>query len=590
MTPKPYPPLPPEDLIYRVTGEKEAEWFVQSGKDSVRDIESALASVGRTLTSHKRILDFGCGCGRILFPMSEVVPPSSITGVDIDAEAIAWLGPRTRAAVAAVSELPPTPFGAASFDLVYCHSVFTHLNEDYQDRWLDELRRVTSPGAALVVSFSGAKSVVRFQQGWRDAGADPDPMIRELETQGILFVENDQWVNGPFPPFYHTTFHTLHYIQEHWGKFFRILNHIPSGSLDFQDFIVMERTPDSEPVLVNLPPMVVLPLPPPEMRRLVGVTEPFFFDNPGRKYVFPEIPPHLYSSVFDFGSGCGRQARQLMQQKTPPSRYLGIDINREMVEWCRENLTPANPAFQFEHHDVYSPSLGPTNSRRLTAPFPAGDGEFTMVNAHSVFTHIFQHQTEFYLREIARVLTADGIARTTWFFFSRRAFPWLENWQNTLFVNTEDPTNAVVYDLDWFRGAVREAGLAVRQTVFPGVPGHQWQIFLQKSTGESIDQFPTPEEAEGWICGSVPDTQPAPTSLAGQSAPVSPAIPPAPASPAVPPAPDALADQAVADALLLVAELRQHLSAAENEVRALRHSWSWKLTGPLRKVGRLFWG
>lgn len=118
MTSQPQHPLPPENLIFRVTGENEAEWFVQSGKDSVRDIESALASVGRTLAAHKRILDFGCGCGRILFHMGEVVPPSSITGVDIDAEAIAWLGPQTDARVVAIPQLPPMPFEADSFDLV----------------------------------------------------------------------------------------------------------------------------------------------------------------------------------------------------------------------------------------------------------------------------------------------------------------------------------------------------------------------------------------------------------------------------------------------------------------------------------------
>ncbi|MBX9604428.1 MAG: class I SAM-dependent methyltransferase [Bryobacteraceae bacterium] len=562
--------LPPENLIYRVTGTTDANWFVTSGRQSVQDIQSALLSVGRTLAGNERILDFGCGCGRILLHLSEVVPPASITGVDIDSEATEWLRPKVDATIVTIPELPPMPFNDGSFDLVYCHSVFTHLDENYQDRWLAELRRVVRPGATLVVSFSGAKAVEHLRELWTSAGADAGPMLAQLEAAGLLYIEDDEWINGPFPPFYHSTFHTLDYVREHWGAFFRILNHIPGGSLDYQDFIVMERTDSQEPVTVkkrtvSVPaPARSLPLPPLEMRRLVGATDEIFYDNPSGDYVFPEVPPQLYAAVFDFASGCGRQARQLMLQKTPPSRYLGIDIHREMVEWCRSHLTAANPAFQFQHHDVYNPGLAPGNSRRLTAPFPAGDGEFTLVNAHSVFTHIYQHQTEFYLSEIARILAPSGIARTTWFFFSRRAFPWLETWQNSIFVNADDPTNAVIYDVEWFLVAVRSAGLAVRQTVFPGVPGHQWQIFLERRTEASADHFPTAEEAAGWLCGAVTASDQAPPDLTGQ-APLHPAIQDAE-----------------------VQHLRNRMQAAEEEVRALRNSWSWKLTSPLRRIAGLF--
>lgn len=502
--------LPPKDLIYRVAGTSDPEWFVKSGRQSVRDIQTALASVGRTLAGHHRVLDFGCGCGRIMLQLEGDVPLSSVTGVDIDAEAIEWLRPHVpESRVFATGELPPLPFDSETFDLVYCHSVFTHLDMHYQNRWLEELRRVTQPGAALVISFSGKKPFESLEQEWIKAGADPTALRNELESFGLLFISDDGWKNGPFPPFYHSTFHTVDYVKQHWGRYFRILNHIPCGSLNYQDFIVMERT--SAPTISpshqetpDAPPSKQIPMPPLDFRRLVGPTDDRSYDNPGGAFVFPEVPSHLYAAVFDFASGCGRQARQLMQQKTPPQRYVGIDIHRGMVEWCQANLSAVNPNFQFFHHDVYNPGLAPNNSRELAAPFPVGSGEFTLVNAHSVFTHIYDHQTAFYLGEISRILTPDGMARTTWFFFDRRGYPWLEQWQNSLFVNADDPTNAVIYDIQWFLKTVRAAGLAVSKTLYPSVPGHQWQVFLEKRGEGAIDKFPADDEAADWICGAVP--------------------------------------------------------------------------------------
>ena len=61
--------------------------------------------------------------------------------------------------------------------------------------------------------------------------------------------------------------------------------------------------------------MMDLPFPPIEFRRLVGPTDTKFLDNTSRALVFPDVKPDAYASVFDFGCGCGRLARQLIQQQ-----------------------------------------------------------------------------------------------------------------------------------------------------------------------------------------------------------------------------------------------------------------------------------
>jgi len=153
----------------------------------------------------------------------------------------------------------------------------------------------------------------------------------------------------------------------------------------------------------------------------------------------------------DFECGCGRIARQLLVASVPPASYVGIDINREMISWCQESLQPLREGFRFQHHDVYNKSLGADNSRVRTAPFPVEDGSITSLFAHSVFTHIDLDQTIFYLHETRRVLRPKGIAKTTWFLFSTRTFPMLSPGQETLFINEDDPTNAVIYSWEWLR-------------------------------------------------------------------------------------------------------------------------------------------
>lgn len=230
-----------------------------------------------------------------------------------------------------------------------------------------------------------------------------------------------------------------------------------------------------------------IPLPPLKLRRLVGRVEDNFYDNTSGGLVLADIPESAYECVFDFGCGCGRIARQLLQQSPRPSRYVGIDIHRGMIQWCRDNLAPSDKRFQFFHHDVYNLGLAPENKRRLTASIDQPSGEFSLVIAWSVFTHLYKEQTEFYLRELARIMREDGIVYSTWFLFDKRDFPMMQEFQVCLFINEIDPTNAVIYDKAWLRGAIRDAGLAIARIVPPAVRGFQWILVLSKWRPNTVE-------------------------------------------------------------------------------------------------------
>jgi SAM-dependent methyltransferase len=232
------------------------------------------------------------------------------------------------------------------------------------------------------------------------------------------------------------------------------------------------------------------PLPPLHLRKAVGPVEPRFWENPTGAPVFgSDVPASNYESVFDFGCGCGRNARQMMQQLDQPSSYVGIDLNREAIDWCSAHLVPVWRNCRFFHLDAYNAKFNP-NSLSNTVAFPTS-AKFTLVNAHSVFTHITEPNLDFYLAECSRVLAPKGVFRATWFFFDKTAFPMMQEFQNCLYINLNDPTNATIYDFRFIERKYEQHGLTINKIVPPAVKGFQWVLIAShEEAGGAKASFP----------------------------------------------------------------------------------------------------
>ena len=229
---------------------------------------------------------------------------------------------------------------------------------------------------------------------------------------------------------------------------------------------------------------LTLPLPPPEMRDLIGGHGPEEFEPPAEGPVLPGIESDRYEFVLDFGCGCGRIARQLALAARPmPGRYLGIDHHAGMVRWAGENLTSRLPNFSFAHHAVYDLGFNPDPALPRMAPLPVRDGEVTLMLAISVFTHLVQDQAEYYLDEVARVLAPKGVLYVSFFLFDRALFPMLQAFQAALYINHQDPTNAVIYDRAWLFEQLDRRGLRVRSAEPPVIRGFQWHLHVERGRG-----------------------------------------------------------------------------------------------------------
>lgn len=118
-----------------------------------------------------RILDIGCGVGRLALPLTRLITTGEYAGFDVSAPAIRWCRrniTRRRpnfsfrhialrnsdysfAGGSAAQFVFPYP--DASFDCVVAYSVFTHLAFDEMANYLVQSHRVLSPGGRLVATF-----------------------------------------------------------------------------------------------------------------------------------------------------------------------------------------------------------------------------------------------------------------------------------------------------------------------------------------------------------------------------------------------------------------------------------------------------
>src|SRR5947209_5587329 len=113
--------VPPEDLTHRVGGwyqGPDREWLFDQFGRLTRDELLVLLPDGWSFEG-KRVLDFGCGSGRVLRQFLAEAQRAEFWGCDVHEPSIEWLRANLVPPlhVFVNSELPPLPHEAGSFDV-----------------------------------------------------------------------------------------------------------------------------------------------------------------------------------------------------------------------------------------------------------------------------------------------------------------------------------------------------------------------------------------------------------------------------------------------------------------------------------------
>jgi SAM-dependent methyltransferase len=208
------PPLPPPELIGYV-GHHDRTRQVEEFERFGRRYRAAILDLLPPDWSFegKRVLDFGCGSGRVLRHFLDEAGVAELHGSDIDPASIAWLEQNLSPPMHfnRNAEEPGLPYPDDHFDLVWATSVFSVLTDTWSG-WMSELHRVLRRDGLLIVTFvgeGGSEFVAR------------EPWVEDRVGMNVLAYGVSWDVGGPM------VMHSPWWIHEHWGRAFDILELLP---------------------------------------------------------------------------------------------------------------------------------------------------------------------------------------------------------------------------------------------------------------------------------------------------------------------------------------------------------------------------
>jgi len=151
-------PVPDDDLIFLIAGHRDRGSFAESRRAAVDTLVGMLAETGVNTLDFQSILDFGCGCGRILAGWEgSLGPDTELHGCDINEQLVRFCQESLKHALVVQSNyLPPLPYTDHKFDLIYANSVYTHLVLSAMLSWTGEITRIVKPGGIAVITMQGS--------------------------------------------------------------------------------------------------------------------------------------------------------------------------------------------------------------------------------------------------------------------------------------------------------------------------------------------------------------------------------------------------------------------------------------------------
>ena len=223
--------LPPVRLVHLVTNTYSYRWFLESGKVGTTCMAAILAKNGYAIGGFSSILDFGCGCGRMMRHWSNLQGPR-FHGTDYQDALAGWCRVHLPFAHFDTNRLSAgLPYEQGSFDFIYAISVFTHLTEEMGLAWMKELRRVLKPGGLLYATYMGTTRAphlrAELREEWRAGGL----VVTSADTAG----ENTC-----------AAYHSERYVRDVLARGFRVVDFIPGGARDANQDVALMRREDAK--------------------------------------------------------------------------------------------------------------------------------------------------------------------------------------------------------------------------------------------------------------------------------------------------------------------------------------------------------
>jgi ubiquinone/menaquinone biosynthesis C-methylase UbiE len=146
--------LPPDYLMYESFQMNYKKYYI----DSVETANSLVSYFKKhTELKHKKILDWGCGPGRVIRHLPKIIGNDcEYYGTDYNKKTIDWCQRHLKEVIFNLNTLDAKlPYSDNYFDVIYGISIFTHLSEQLHYDWFNELIRILKPNGILYLTMQG---------------------------------------------------------------------------------------------------------------------------------------------------------------------------------------------------------------------------------------------------------------------------------------------------------------------------------------------------------------------------------------------------------------------------------------------------
>ena len=127
--------------------------YERQGLQSVETVRLAMLAAGKTRLDS--ILDFACGHGRNLRTLKAAFPDAALTACDLDRDGVDFCA-RVFGAAPVYSSNDPADIPIHDrFDLIWCNSFFTHVDEGAWNRFLPYLESLLAKDGIFIFTTAG---------------------------------------------------------------------------------------------------------------------------------------------------------------------------------------------------------------------------------------------------------------------------------------------------------------------------------------------------------------------------------------------------------------------------------------------------
>ena len=440
------PPNPPEEIQTQFVGRSYADAYSEAASFARIVDEWLTKHHGAGLNALSRVLDFGCGWGRITRMLLAHLQPTAIHAADVDPQMTALVNSTLPGVNAlTVGTMPPTVLADGSIDAAVAFSVFSHLAPHAHEAWAREFGRIIAPGGMAFITLMDASllSQVREARQLVAAGtAEPfhhgmAPLFDDIDAAEAAF-NGGQVVYAPSggggvrtSDFYGWTAAPPPYVSRVWGSAgLDVVEWVPSGVIFGQAMVGLTRRGGAAPAFASPavgkavagpaelpepsePPNPAKP-PEPSDGAIIASRDNGLFTNTGYCHCCRSATTFVaheeWLRDFYLCNRCGSIPRQ---------RHIQAYLDTQMPGWERLTVHESSPSNDFIKRYVsdytasqYFPDVPRGEYRRGVRSedieaLTLADDSVDIFITQDVLEHVFHPDAA--IREIHRVLKPGGV-------------------------------------------------------------------------------------------------------------------------------------------------------------------------------------